>query len=168
MWWTELFSERSASRQYAYADVCSLLSRWQPIPYLDQFPRWPIYFFLWCIFFQYQGTNFFYDLQMPATSAMMYLNILHIFFYMSQKYNTNSMELSNAIYQTEWYQYPRSVQLFVLHMMMRSQQPFFLSAYGIMSLNLESFVGVSIILFDGSTARWSWTCLIPGAEDEII
>lgn len=68
---------------------------------------------------------------------------LAIFYYLGQRIHSNMMDLSDTIYQTEWYQYPRSVRRFVLLMMMRSQRPFHLTANGLIRMNLENFVRVS-------------------------
>lgn len=73
------------------------------------------------------------------------LLLLATTFYLGQNFHSNVMELSVVIYQTKWYQYPRNVQRFLLFMMMRSQKPFYLSAYGFMELNLENYVRVSMI-----------------------
>lgn len=54
------------------------------------------------------------------------------------------MDLSDTVYQMEWYRYPRSVRRFVLLMILRAQKPFYLSAFGILPLSLEVYVGVSI------------------------
>lgn len=93
--------------------------------------------------FQYKGSDFFSDLQMPFSASIFPLIILFIYFYMGQKFHSNSMNLSDAIYQTEWHRYPRSVRRFVLLIILRSQKPFYLSSYGILKLNLKNFVGVS-------------------------
>lgn len=81
--------------------------------------------------FQYHGNNFLYDLQEPMMAVVFPMITLAVFFYLGQEFNSNSLNLSVEIYQSEWYQYPRSVQRFVVLMMMRSQQPFHLNAYGI-------------------------------------
>lgn len=76
-------------------------------------------------------------------TSTFFLNALAINFYLGQNFHTNSMDSSRAIYDTKWYQYPRSAQRFVLIMLMRTQLPFYLSAYGVLELNLENFVIVS-------------------------
>lgn len=94
-------------------------------------------------FSQYNGTDFLTDLQMPILAFVSLLLTLAIYFYLGQRFHSNLIDLSDAIYDTEWQQYPRSIQRFVQLMMMRSQRPFYLSAYGLLELNLENFVGVS-------------------------
>lgn len=84
-----------------------------------------------------------YDMQVPIFVSIFPLILLAILFYLGQKYHSNVNELSDAIYQSAWYRYPRTLQYFVLNIMIRSQQPFHLSAIGIIKLNLENFVGVS-------------------------
>lgn len=79
----------------------------------------------------------------PMISSVFPLILLALLFHLGQIFHLNVLELSGAIYQLKWYQYPCSVRRFVLLMMIRSQQPFFLSANGVMALNLENFVGVS-------------------------
>lgn len=83
------------------------------------------------------------DLEMPFTVSTFPLVILFMYFYMGQKYHSLLMGLSDAIYQTKWHGYPRSVRRFILLMILRSQRPFYLSAYGMMTLTLENYVRVS-------------------------
>lgn len=52
------------------------------------------------------------------------------------------MDMSDAIYQTEWHRYPPNVQRYLQLMIMRARRPFYLSAYGVMTMNLPNFVGV--------------------------
>lgn len=98
-----------------------------------------------CVFsiFQYRGNNFLYDLQVPILASVFPLVLLAILFYLGQKFHMNALNLSGAIYQSEWYQYPHRVQRCVLLIMIRSQQPFYLSGYGMIELHLENFVSVS-------------------------
>lgn len=93
--------------------------------------------------FQYTGSHIIRDLHMPFGGTAFPLVIFAILFYFGQSFNSNMMELSITIYQSEWYQYPRSVQRFVLLMMQRSQRPFYFSAYGLMELHLQNYLGVS-------------------------
>lgn len=80
---------------------------------------------------------------MPILGTVAPLVIMFIYFYLGQKFHTDLMDLSDAIYQTKWYRYPSNVNRFVLIMMMRSQQPYFLSAFGAIKLNFVNFVHVS-------------------------
>lgn len=93
--------------------------------------------------FQYSGSNFYYDLQMPFVASSFSLTLTFVYFYLGQQFHTQTMALSDEIYEVKWYQYPCSIQRFVPLMIQRSQRPFYLSAYGITTLNLENFVGVS-------------------------
>lgn len=95
------------------------------------------------LFGQYTGSNVINDLRVPIISSVLPLIVLAIFFILGQKLHTNVKEISDVIYQTEWNHYPSSVQRFLLFMLHRSQKPFYLSAYGIMTLKLENFVQVS-------------------------
>lgn len=70
------------------------------------------------------------------------LILLGLTFFMGQRIHTNAMSLNDAIYQTHWPGYPLSVRRYVVLMMLRSQQSYYLSAYGIMQLHLENFVQV--------------------------
>lgn len=80
---------------------------------------------------------------MPILGTVCPLFVMFIYFYLGQKLHTNLMELSDAIYQTGWHRYPSKVNCFILIMMMRSQQPYFLSAFGAIKLNFVNFVHVS-------------------------
>lgn len=111
-----------------------LLSVWRPYILMSTFS----------IDSQYSGDAFFYDLQMAFLATYFALLLLFILFGMGQQFHSSLKELSNTIYQTEWYRYPLSVQRSAQLMMIRSQRPFFLSVFGMMALNLENFVGVSV------------------------
>lgn len=80
---------------------------------------------------------------MPMVGTVFPLILLAILFYLGENFHTISMNLTDVIYQMKWYQHPGSVRRFLVIMMIRSQQPFYLSAYGIMKLNLENFLRVS-------------------------
>lgn len=82
---------------------------------------------------------------MPVMGTVFPLILLAILFYLGERFHTISISLTDIIYQTEWYRYPKSVRRFLILMMIRSQQPFYLNAYGIIKLNLENFVRVSAI-----------------------
>lgn len=80
---------------------------------------------------------------MSISGAVFGLQILFVIFSIGQQVQTNLLGLSDVIYQSEWYRYPCNLKRFVLLMMMRTQQPFYLSAYGVLALNLKNFVAVS-------------------------
>lgn len=67
---------------------------------------------------------------------------LFILFFSGQTLQANLLELSDNIYQSEWYRYPRSVQRCVPIMMMQAQHPFHLSIYGVLTLRLPNYVEV--------------------------
>lgn len=68
---------------------------------------------------------------------------LLIYFGLGQLFHSILASMSDKVYQTEWHRYPRSLKYSVLFMIKRSQKPFYLSAFGMMALNLENFVTVS-------------------------
>lgn len=103
--------------------------------------HWTILFYFF-VNFQYSGTNFFYDLRMSFLASITPLALLYIYFHIGQEIHSNSLDLNYVVYQTEWYRYPCKVQRYLNFMILRSQQPFYLSAYGIMKLNSENYVGV--------------------------
>lgn len=107
-----------------------------------------------CIF-QYTGSNIIRDLHMPFAGTAYPLVIFAILFYFGQNFNSTMMELSVTIYKSEWYQYPRSVQRFVLLMMQRSQRPFHFSAYGLIELHLQNYLGVSGVPEQTRQAYWN-------------
>lgn len=80
---------------------------------------------------------------LPIGGIATCLNLLFILSYFGQILHTNLNDMSEMMYQSEWYRYPNSVQHFVMFMMMRGQRSFYISAYGMMHCNLENFVGVS-------------------------
>lgn len=105
--------------------------------------HWILIWLPYCDNFQNTGNDSIYDLRIPILTTIFPLSLLFIFFYLGQNIHSNSMDLSNMVYQTDWHRYPRSVRRFVLLMILRSQKPFYLSAYGIMTLNYENYVTVS-------------------------
>lgn len=83
------------------------------------------------------------DLQLPIAGTACSLLLLFAMFYVGQRLHSSLMDLYDVIYQLEWYRYPRKVQRLLLFTMMRAQQPFYISAYGVMPCDLENFLGVS-------------------------
>lgn len=83
------------------------------------------------------------DLQASILVIAFPLQMIFAFSYIGQKVHSDLMNLSDMLYQSEWYRYPRSVRRVLLLMMVRAQHPFYLSAYGIMRCTLENFVRVS-------------------------
>lgn len=80
---------------------------------------------------------------LPIAGIATTLNLLFFLFFFGEILHTDLLELSERIYQSEWYRYPVCTQRFVLIMIMRAQHSFHVSAYGIVRCNLENFVGVS-------------------------
>lgn len=99
------------------------------------------------VFLQYSGDDVVADLQMPLLAITFPLTALTVYFYIGQKFHTQLYELSYIGYETEWYRYSSHVRRFLLLMIMRSQQPFYLSAYGIMELRMQNYINVS---------QWRW------------
>lgn len=98
----------------------------------------------WFVFLsQYRGNNFIYDLQMPIMASGVSLTSLAILFYIGESFHLTVMEVSHAIYRLEWYRYPRNVQRLLILMILRAQEPFYLSAFDIVEVNLRNFLGVS-------------------------
>lgn len=100
-------------------------------------------FFSMSIFSQYDGVASFYAMQMQLMVIAYLLQLIFVFFYLGQMLHTSLDDLSDAIYQSEWYRYPRNIQKFVLIIILRAQQPLHISAFGIMQCNLANYLGVS-------------------------
>lgn len=83
-------------------------------------------------------------MQLSTMAVLFMLQALFAFCYLGQILHSNLIDLPDVIYQSNWYRHTRYIQHFILLMLMRAQQPFYISAFGIMRGNLESFVGVSI------------------------
>lgn len=79
----------------------------------------------------------------PMAVIISELETLFIFFYFGQMCHSNLINLGDLIYKSDWHHYPHSVQRCVLMMIMRAQQPFYISAYGIIRCDLETFLAVS-------------------------
>lgn len=73
---------------------------------------------------RYSGDALFYDLQMAFLASIFANNLLCILSNLGQVFSTRLIDLSYAIYQSEWYRYPRDVRRLVQLMIMKSQQPF--------------------------------------------
>lgn len=80
---------------------------------------------------------------MPLIAGIFGLVILLIYSYLGERFSANLLGLSGVIYQSEWYRYSKRVRRYLVLMMVRSQQPFYLNAYGLMTLNLANYIGVS-------------------------
>lgn len=93
--------------------------------------------------FQYDRTAVFYVMILPIAGIATTLNLLFFLFFFGEILHTNLIDLSEMVYQTEWYRYPVCIQRFVLIVIMRAQHSFHVSAYGVVRCNLENFVGVS-------------------------
>lgn len=94
-------------------------------------------------YLQYSGNNIIYDNQMPLIVCVFTLVLLFIIFFIGQTIQSNAMSLSNVVYHSEWYRYPNIIRRAFPLILMRSQQPFCPSAYGIIELQLVNFVQVS-------------------------
>lgn len=77
---------------------------------------------------------------MPIWTILFVLSLLSIFFYLGQRLHSLLMSLCEMIYGSKWYQYPHIAQRYVLLMLMRAQEPFYISAYGIVKCDLETFL----------------------------
>lgn len=93
---------------------------------------------------QYTGDSSFYDLQMPLFGICGATTLLFVFFCLGQMFHTKLTDVGSIVYETEWHCYSRNTRRFVLLMIMRSQQAFYLSIFGLMPMTLENFAGVSI------------------------
>lgn len=80
---------------------------------------------------------------MPIMASGVSLTSLAILFYIGESFHLTVMEVSHAIYRLEWYRYPRNVQRLLILMILRAQEPFYLSAFDIVEVNLRNFLGVS-------------------------
>lgn len=95
---------------------------------------------------QYSGDAFMADLQMPMMVVFYFSQLLYFHFYYGHRLTLNMIDLSDKIYQSMWYMYPRPVQRFMLHVMMQhAQRPVYISAYGLMTCSLNNFLSVNIL-----------------------
>lgn len=94
--------------------------------------------------FKYSAAISFLDLQLAMNAILYELVFLLFFFFIGEKLRLDLMNLADMIYQLEWYRQSRYGQRFIILMMMRAQQPFHLSAYGIFQLELRNYLSVSV------------------------
>lgn len=146
--------------------VCGALIMFERVSKTDQCLRISSLFFL--RIFSTREIIFFYDLQMAFLGFCASFFLLFILFKLGQILHTDLKTLSDTIYETEWYRYPLSIQRSLQLMMMRSQRPFFLSASGIMALNLENFVGVSLRQRIELSFRQLNRSIFPAAEMDLL
>lgn len=94
--------------------------------------------------FQHSGNSSVGGMQFLMVSIIFFVSGagLALNFGAGQHFHSNMESLSGIIYQTEWYRYPQSVRRFMPMVILRAQQRFHLSAYGVMKLNLGNFVNV--------------------------
>lgn len=84
----------------------------------------------------------YFDLQMSTCAIGYDITLLFFLFLLGSKLNSDLTNLCDTAYQSDWYRQSRSARRFVLLMMIRARQPFYLSGYGVIVLNLRNFIGV--------------------------
>ncbi|XP_018378290.1 PREDICTED: odorant receptor 9a-like [Trachymyrmex cornetzi] len=79
--------------------------------------------------------------------TFIFAQVLHTFLYSlhGQRLLDHSLQLSDKIYNSSWYEIPAETQRLLLHVMRRSMEPCFLSAGKIYVFSLKSFTTVNII-----------------------
>lgn len=82
-------------------------------------------------------------MQMPIIAASFAATELFAIFYIGQQMHSNLLNLVDAMYQSKWYRYQRTAKLCILLMMKQSQRPFYLSVFGVITFELETFVKVN-------------------------
>lgn len=95
------------------------------------------------LLFQSMGKVSLYDLLLPVAGVPFPFIILFALFYIAQTLHSNLLELNDEIYQSKWYRYPDNVKQCMRLMLRQSQRPVYLSVYGAILLDLESFLRVS-------------------------
>lgn len=79
----------------------------------------------------------------PIIMIAAQLQSMMMYFFFGQLCHSNLMDLGDSIYESKWPCYPRRIQMYVLMIIMRTQHPFYISAYGIILCTLENSVNVS-------------------------
>lgn len=69
------------------------------------------------------------------------------FCYLGQKMTTTAFEINYAICDIEWYKYRPKIQILLIPIIMRTQKPFIMTGFSLVSASLESFKEVSGIHF---------------------
>lgn len=108
------------------------------------------------------------DLLMPICMVLFGLLLLQILFFFGEKLHFDLIHLNDMVYQSKWHRYPYKVRIFVLLVMMRAQRPFYLSAYGIIELNMVNFLQVSVIRICAVTSERKLHNLISGAQMDLF
>lgn len=68
-----------------------------------------------------------------------------VFCYLGQKLTNSAAEINDAICDTEWYKYRPKIQILLVPIIMRTQKPFVMTGYSLVSASLVSFKEVSEI-----------------------
>lgn len=79
---------------------------------------------------------------LPFISVLAYSVLLFTIFFAGEILHSNCLQLSDIIYESEWYRYPHDIKRSILIVMIRAQQPYHLSIYGILKFRSTKFVEV--------------------------
>lgn len=83
------------------------------------------------------------ELHIAIIANSIIMQLLFCFCYLGNRITTKQMEISEAIYDVPWYDFPMEIQKYIKPIMMRSQKPFILTGYSLTNLSLQSFKEVN-------------------------
>lgn len=75
-----------------------------------------------------------------SSIALGYLmKILFLYCFFGNKLTDDLLSMNDLVYESEWYHYPVQTQRYLILIMARAQQPFYISAYNVMPCTLENY-----------------------------
>lgn len=78
----------------------------------------------------------------PIAFTIVPIFILFLLCYVGTEVSSKVTCVANSAYNMDWYNFPLKLQTFVLLIMIRGQEPFYLSGCGLMSCTLNNFLQV--------------------------
>ncbi|XP_055321878.1 odorant receptor 2a-like [Sitodiplosis mosellana] len=79
------------------------------------------------------------DIHLSVTGFFFVIQGVFSFCYLGAQITAKAAEVNESIYCSEWYTYPPTIQMFIVYIMRRSQKPFILTGYSLVSCSLQSF-----------------------------
>lgn len=82
---------------------------------------------------------------MALTATFFIIQMLFSFCYLGSQLTSKAFEINDSIYGSDWYNYPSKIQMYTILIMKRSQKPFIMTGYALVTCSLEKFKDVSKI-----------------------
>lgn len=83
------------------------------------------------------------SLNLAVTAFCFSVQVIFAFCYLGAQLTAKAAEVNEAIYCSDWYSYTLTIQKFMVLIIRRSQKPFIMTGYSLVSCTLQSFNNVS-------------------------